>query len=179
MQRSVAEIDAIVRELVEGRANPLEPSGDQLRELLSLDPAGPLQFLNLLAYHDFARYPAEHPLASERPTGAAAYARYGEVAVRHVAARGGSLVLFNHVVGQVIGAPAHWHQIAVMQYPNVDAFIDMVRDPDYRAALVHRDAGLARTEVHATRPLLAAAAPPSAPSAPSGPSAPSAPSGSR
>lgn len=168
MKRSAAEIDAIVRELVAARANPLEPSADQLRELLLLDPAGPLQFLNLLAYHDVARYPADHPLASERPTGAAAYARYGEVAVRHVTARGGSLVLFNHVVGQVIGAPTRWHQIAVMQYPNVDVFIDMVRDPDYRAALVHRDAGLARTEVHATRPLLAAASPVAAAAAPGG-----------
>ncbi len=156
MQRSAAEIEAIVRELVDARANPLEPSAAQLRELLSIDPAGPLQFLNLLAYHDTARYPADHPLAATASTGAAAYARYGEVAVPHVAARGGKLVLLDHVVVQVIGAPVAWHQIAVMQYPHVDAFIDMVRDPDYRAALVHRDAGLARTEVHVMRPLLAA-----------------------
>lgn len=157
MRRSAAEIEAIVRELVGSGVNPLEPSAAQLRGLLSLDAAGPLQFVNLLAYHDVARYPADHPLAAVGSTGAVAYARYGEVAVRHVTARGGSLVLFNHVVGQVIGAPARWDQIAVMQYPHVDAFIDMVRDPDYRAGLVHRDAGLARTEVHATRPLLAAA----------------------
>ncbi len=155
MKRSAAEVDAIVRELVGSTVNPLEPSADQLRALLEADPPGPLQFLNLLAYHDVARYPEGHPLAAAGSTGAAAYARYGEVAVRHATARGGSLILLNPIVGQVIGAPARWHQIAVMQYPNVDAFIDMVRDPDYRAALVHRDAGLARTEVHATRPLLA------------------------
>jgi uncharacterized protein (DUF1330 family) len=157
MKRSAAEIEAIVRELAGPGANPLEPSAAQLRGLLSLDAVGPLQFLNLLAYHEIARYSPEHPCAAIGSTGAAAYARYGEVAVRHVTARGGSLVLFNHVVDQVIGAPVRWDQIAVMQYPHVDAFIDMVRDPDYRAALVHRDAGLARTEVHATRPLLAAA----------------------
>lgn len=162
MKRSAAEIEAIVRELADERANPLEPSAAQLRELLSIDPAGPLQFLNLLAYHDVARYPADHPLAATGSTGAAAYARYGEVAVRHVTARGGTLVLFNHVVAQVIGAPVVWHQIAIMQYPHVDAFIDMVRDPDYRAALVHRDAGLARTQVHVTRPLLAVAGAPNA-----------------
>ena len=157
MTRSESEIEAIVRELADERASPLEPTAAQLRELFSIDPAGPLQFLNLLAYYAEARYPVDHPLAATDSTGAAAYARYGEVAVRHVTARGGTLVLLNQVVAQVIGAPAAWHQIAIMQYPHVDAFIDMVRDRDYRAALVHRDAGLARTQVHATRPLLAAA----------------------
>lgn len=154
MARSAAEIEAIVGELVGPRENPLEPTADQLRALLAVDADGPLQFLNLLAYHEAARYPADHPLAGGGSTGAAAYALYGAVAIRHVTARGGRFVLFNHVVAQVIGTPAAWHQIAIMQYPSVDAFLDMVRDPDYRAALVHRDAGLARTQVFATRPLL-------------------------
>jgi uncharacterized protein (DUF1330 family) len=154
MARSPAEIEAIVRELVGSNENLLEPSADQLRALLAVEVEGPLQFLNLLAYHDLARYPTGHPLAGGGSTGSAAYGLYGAVAIRHVAARGGRFLLFNHVVAQVIGVPVAWHQIALMQYPSVDAFLDMVRDPDYRAALVHRDAGLARTQVFATRPLL-------------------------
>lgn len=154
MARRADEIESIVRELVGSNANPLEPSADQLRALLAVEAEGPFQFLNLLAYHDLARYPNGHPLAGAGSTGAAAYGLYGGVAIRHVTARGGRFMLFNHVVAQVIGAPVVWHQIAIMQYPSVDAFLDMVRDPDYRAALVHRDAGLARTEVFATRPLL-------------------------
>jgi hypothetical protein len=41
-----------------------------------------------------------------------------------------------------------------MQYPGIDAFIDMVRDPDYQAGLVHRDAGLAETTILVSRSLL-------------------------
>ena len=166
MRRSSEEIEALVRELVGTRRDALEPSPDALRALLALDVPGPLQFLNLLAYHETARYPADYtsgppsgPLSgqalAERPsTGAAAYARYGAVAVRHVTARGGRLVLLNPVALQLIGDADPWDQIAIMQYPDVEAFVDMVRDPDYRAALVHRDAGLARTRVYVTRPLL-------------------------
>ena len=41
-----------------------------------------------------------------------------------------------------------------MQYPEVASFVDMIRDPDYQAALVHRDAGLAVTAILVTRPLV-------------------------
>jgi len=54
----------------------------------------------------------------------------------------------------LIGQSARWDQIAVMQYPDTAAFVDMIRDPDYRAALVHRDAGLADTVIMVSRSLL-------------------------
>jgi uncharacterized protein (DUF1330 family) len=41
-----------------------------------------------------------------------------------------------------------------MQYPEIDSFVDMIRDTDYQAALVHRDAGLATTAILISRPLL-------------------------
>ncbi len=41
-----------------------------------------------------------------------------------------------------------------MQYPDVAAFVDMIRDPDYQAGLVHRDAGLAETVILVSRSLL-------------------------
>ncbi|MEZ4333717.1 MAG: DUF1330 domain-containing protein [Myxococcota bacterium] len=154
MRRSPEEIEALVRELVGTRRDALEPSPDSLRALLALDVAGPLQFLNLLAYHETARYPGGHALAASPSTGADAYARYGGVAVRHVTARGGRLVLLNPVELQLIGDADAWDQVAIMLYPDVEAFVDMIRDPDYRAAWVHRDAGLARTRVYVTRPLL-------------------------
>ena len=42
----------------------------------------------------------------------------------------------------------------VMEYPGTDAFVDMIRDPDYQAGLVHRDAGLAET-AHPRHPFAA------------------------
>jgi uncharacterized protein (DUF1330 family) len=72
----------------------------------------------------------------------------------HVARRGGTLVLFNDVLQVLIGQAGPWDQIAIMQYPDIDAFVDMIRDPDYQAALVHREAGLAATAILISRPLL-------------------------
>ena len=47
------------------------PDEKQLRALIAADRAGPLQFVNLLAYHDEARYPDGHELwvTTDRPTG--------------------------------------------------------------------------------------------------------------
>lgn len=156
MARDPETIEALVKAYAVRATNPLEPSADQLRALLRLEASGPLQFLNCLAYHDLARYPADHALAASGKSGADAYALYGVVAARHVTARGGRFVVLNQVLTQLIGSPSPWHQIVLVEYPAVEAFLDMVGDPDYRQALVHRDAGLARTELHVTRALLPA-----------------------
>ncbi|HYC56217.1 MAG TPA: hypothetical protein VEL28_14880 [Candidatus Binatia bacterium] len=154
MARSDAEIEAVIRELSRHGLGGINPDIDQLRSLLRADREGPLQFLNLLEYHDQARYPAGHELAGAGLTGAEAYARYGAVAFREVTRRGGSLTLYNGVEQSIIGDTGTWHHIATMQYKNTDAFIEMLQAPDYVASLVHRDAGLKRTWVLVTRPLL-------------------------
>jgi len=154
VKRSAADRDALVSEIARHGLGGLGPTREQLRALVEADRDGPLHFLNLLAYHDAARYPAAHPLAGRGGSGAEAYARYGAVAARHVAQRGGRLALWNAVAQQIVGADAGWHHVAIMEYPSTEAFLDMLRDPDYTAALVHRDAGLAKTEIVVTRPLL-------------------------
>ncbi len=153
MPRNAKEIEAL-HHLFEGHGAPgLGPTLAQLETLLANDPEGPLQFVNLLAFHDRASYPEGHELESKGLSGLEAYNLYGAYALRHVTQRGGKLVMFNGVVQQLIGAEGGWHQIAAMQYNDVDAFIDMIQDPDYQEGLVHRDAGLARTEIIVSRSL--------------------------
>jgi uncharacterized protein (DUF1330 family) len=152
--RSEEEVAALVVDLGAHGSGGINPSGDQLRSLLTSGADGPLQFVNLLSYRAEARYPEGHELAGAGLTGAEAYGRYGAVALEHVARRGGSLVLYNDVLGVLIGPDAPWDQIAIMQYPTTDAFIDMIRDPDYQAALVHRDAGLDETAILVSRALV-------------------------
>jgi uncharacterized protein (DUF1330 family) len=154
MARNRSEIEALIEELAGHGLGGLGPTREQLRSLLEADRDGPLQFVNLLAYHERARYPAGHELAASGGSGAEAYARYGAVALRHVTQRGGRLALMNAVEQTIIGPEDGWQQVAIMQYPSTAAFVDMLRDPDYAAALVHRDAGLAKTVVLVTRPLL-------------------------
>lgn len=149
-----AEVAAVVAELAGHGTGGVNPTREQLDALLRLDADGPFQFLNLLSYHDVARYPDGHELAGQGTTGAEAYGRYGLVAFAHVTKRGGRLALYNDVDQVAIGSEAtRWDQVATMEYPDVGAFVDMVRDPDYQSALVHRDAGLADTLVLVTRPV--------------------------
>jgi uncharacterized protein (DUF1330 family) len=144
----------LARELLGHALGGLNPDEEQLRALLTSGDAGPLQFVNLLAYRDQAVYPEAHELAGAGLAGAEAYARYGAVALGHVTRRGGSMTLYNEVRLVLVGRDVPWDQVAVMEYPSIDAFVDMIRDPDYRSALVHRDAGLAETVLLVTRSLL-------------------------
>jgi uncharacterized protein (DUF1330 family) len=154
-QRSEQEVAALIGELgAHGSGSTVNPTQDQLRSLLTSDEDGPLQFVNLLSYRAEARYPEGHELADAGLTGAEAYGRYGAVALDQVVRRGGALVLYNDVLQVLIGRTAPWDQIAIMQYPSIDAFVDMIRDPDYQAALVHRDAGLADTALLVSRALV-------------------------
>jgi hypothetical protein len=67
--------------------------------------------------------------------------------------------LFYGAVAEVAHAPKSgptvgaWHDIAAMRYPNPRAILSMEHVPEYRAALKHRDDGLARTVVIASSPL--------------------------
>ena len=158
MKRSTGEIEALMQELAQQGLGGLHPTADQLRALIEADRDGPLHFVNLLAYRPKARYPEGHEMAKRDLSGAEAYALYGTVALRHVTRRGGRLPVFNDVEQCLIGADSAWDQIAIMEYPSTDAFLDMIRDPEYVAALVHREAGLEKTVILVTRPLLPAAA---------------------
>jgi uncharacterized protein (DUF1330 family) len=152
--RSEEDVANLLRELGSHGFGGINPDEQQLRTLLASDEAGPLQFVNLLSYYAEARYPEGHELAEAGSTGAEAYGRYGVVALDQVVRRGGTFTLYNDVLQVLIGQTGPWDQIAIMQYPEIDTFVDMIRDPDYQAGLVHRDAGLATTAILVSRPLL-------------------------
>ena len=148
------DVAVLLSELGSHGFGGINPDAGQLRTLLASGEDGPLQFVNLLSYHPDARYPEGHELAGAGLSGAEAYGRYGAVALDHVVRRGGTFILYNDVLQVLIGQTGPWDQIAIMQYPGIDAFVNMIRDPDYQAGLVHRDAGLAETAILVSRPLL-------------------------
>jgi len=155
MSTKPLDIDALLKEALKHGIGGINPDADQLRGLAERNPEGPLEFVNLLSFHPEARYPEGHAFADREMTGAEAYnGHYGPVAFRHVTQRGGRLTVLATVAQTIIGGASHWHQVATMEYPNVAAFLDMAADPDFQAATVHRDAGLADTLVLVTRSLL-------------------------
>ncbi len=48
-------------------------------------------------------------------------------------------VLYNDLDQVLIGRTRPWDQILVIEFPETNAFVDMIRDRDYQASLVHRD----------------------------------------
>jgi len=147
-------MEALLRQLGARGAGGINPEESQLVALIEAGHGGPLQFVNLLAFRERAIYPAGHELAGAGLSGVDAYSRYGEIALEQVSRRGGKLVLYNNVHQVLIGQTRPWDQILVIEFPGTDVFVDMIRDRDYHASLVHRDAGLAEVVILITRSLL-------------------------
>jgi uncharacterized protein (DUF1330 family) len=139
-----------------GGVNPTEA---QMAAVIA-GPDGPVQMINLLKFKDHADYPADYDGPEDTDvSGEEAYGRYGANTMPHVAKRGGRLVLLSVPNESVIGDPGEWDQLAVVEYPSRAAFIDMGQDPDYLAGTVHRTAGLERTTILATTPIIDASNP--------------------
>ena len=122
----------------------LMPSSQAIAKLLAQPQSYAPSMVNFLGYYTRAK--------RAEGSGAAAYRRYGMVAMRTVYRTGGALLFYGRVeevlhkakAGPTLGP---WDEVAAMRYPNPTAILSMEHAPDYRAALHHRDAGLERTVV--------------------------------
>ncbi|MDZ7684769.1 MAG: DUF1330 domain-containing protein [Gammaproteobacteria bacterium] len=119
---------------------PISPRPDQLQALAEGAPNGSLYMLNLLKFKDKAEY------ADGRETdlsGAEAYGLYAEGVGKILAQMGGRLVFGGRTNVLLIGdGDLEWDQVAIVEYPNVDAFRQMTASEEYQAIHVHREAGL-------------------------------------
>jgi len=103
---------------------------------------GPVTMLNLLRYRETADY-AEH---SDEPacSGKAAYARYAKHAFPCVESVGGRLVFAGAAAESAIGpSTEQWDDVLLVEYPSVQAFIEMTSSTAYQAIVHHRLAALA------------------------------------
>lgn len=156
----MTDVDALVATFgMHGGLGGINPDEEQVRAVAT-GPDGPVQMLNLLKFRERADYPADYDGDEDVDvSGEEAYGRYGAIALQHVAQRGGRLVLLSRADESVIGALGDWDQVAIVEYPNRAAFLDMGQDPDYLAGTVHRTAGLERTAILATTPVIDASDP--------------------
>jgi uncharacterized protein (DUF1330 family) len=160
MPLSPDEIDAaIAGAAMHGGFGGVNPTEAQMRAVMA-GPDGPVQMLNLLKFRDRASYPDDYDGTEDTDvSGEDAYGRYAANTMPHVGKRGGRLVLLGRADEQVIGALGDWDQVAIVEYPSRAAFVDMGRDPDYLTGTVHRTAGLERTAIIATTPVIDASNP--------------------
>jgi uncharacterized protein (DUF1330 family) len=144
---------------IHGGFGGVNPTGAQ-REAVQAGPDGPVQMINLLKFKDRAAYPTDYDGPEDTDvSGEEAYGRYGANTMPHVAERGGRVVLLSATNESVIGDPGDWDQLVIVEYPDRAVFLDMTEDPDYLAGTVHRTAGLERTTILATTPVLDASSP--------------------
>jgi uncharacterized protein (DUF1330 family) len=103
----------------------------------------PVEMLNLLRFRERAAYPASHTAAAEGLSGAEAYRRYQRESAPVFVRVGGAIVWAGTPEMVLIGpADEAWDKAFVARYPSAGAFLEMVADPAYRAALVHRQAAV-------------------------------------
>ena len=160
MPTTPEEIDSVIADFaMHGGLGGVNPTEAQLRAVLSA-PDGPVQMINLLKFRTRAEYPTDYDGDETTDvSGEEAYGRYGANTMPHVAQRGGRLVLLSQADESVIGTLGDWDQVAIVEYPNRAAFIDMGKDPDYLVGTVHRTAALERTAIIATTPVIDASNP--------------------
>ncbi|WP_420398373.1 DUF1330 domain-containing protein [Nioella sp.] len=90
-----------------------------------------------------AVYPEGHELHGRSLTGADAYANYGRDTAPILARLGGSIVWRGGFQSVLIGPEGEaWDLCFVARYPSAHAFLEMVTDPAYRVAVVHRQAAV-------------------------------------
>jgi uncharacterized protein (DUF1330 family) len=121
----------------------VDPTRTQFDAFKALPRNAPVAMLNLIRFRERAAYPADHPYAREALSGAEAYARYGRESAAAFARAGGTILFAGRYECMVIGPDdKHWHRIFIARYPTAAAFLGMLADPEYRAAVVNRTAAV-------------------------------------
>ncbi|PSO21383.1 DUF1330 domain-containing protein [Bradyrhizobium sp. MOS003] len=113
--------------------------------LEGLDPQAPVVMLNLMRFHALSR--------DGDGSGWDAYLRYSAVTVPMIKARGGTLLWTGEAKAVALGPHAgnDWDFVALVHYPAVAAFLDMMTSEAYeREADPHRVNGCAEHVIIAT-----------------------------
>src|ERR1700730_3905412 len=116
-------------------AGAVDPTKEAFR---ADDRPGPIHMVNLVKLRAHAAYPD-----GRRATGAEAYAAYGRESEPVFSRLGGSIVWRGACEQMLIGPRVgRWDLCFIAQSPTVAAFVAMIRDPVYREAVKHRQAGV-------------------------------------
>ena len=127
-----------IRDAISGVAGNVDPTKQQFAAFQAIQRDGPIQMLNLVRFRAEAAYPDGH-----KATGQEAYRAYSDTSAPIFHRLGGRQIWVGRFEHTLIGPPAErWDAVFIAEYPNADAFTAMVRDPDYREAVKHRQAAV-------------------------------------
>ncbi|MCA0927566.1 DUF1330 domain-containing protein [Ruegeria profundi] len=121
----------------------IDPDRAQFEAFKSLDRDHPIEMLNLVKFREKAEYPTGHKLADAGLSGAQAYRKYGSETAPIIARLGASILWRGAFQTTLIGPQDEtWDEVFIARYPTAHAFLEMVTDPVYQAAVIHRQAAV-------------------------------------
>lgn len=121
----------------------VDPIRSQFEAFKILDRDQPIEMLNLVKFRAKAAYPDSHVLHGQDLTGAQAYHNYGRDTAPILGRLGGEIIWRGDFQSTLIGpSDEAWDEVFVARYPTAHAFLQMVTDPDYKTAVVHRQAAV-------------------------------------
>jgi uncharacterized protein (DUF1330 family) len=126
----------------------IDPTRERFAEFREQQRPGPVHMLNLVRFRELAAY-EDGTIA----TGAEAYASYARESAPVFKRLGGRQIWIGAPELMLIGPESEaWDIAFIAEYPGVDAFVQMPRDPDYRKAVRHRQAAVADSRLIRMRP---------------------------
>ncbi len=121
----------------------LDPTRESFDAFKALPRDVPINMLNLLRFRTDAEYPADHPNGQQNWTGARAYEEYGKTSGPIFKRVGGTIVWRGKMESMLIGPDdKQWDTSFIARYPNSGAFLEMITDPEYKKAVVNRQAAV-------------------------------------
>ncbi len=111
------------------------------------EPGGPMWALNLMKYRERAEYADGRESSISGMEADDVYAPH-----EHLRKVGSRLILMAPVLHQLVGDTHVWDRIAIAQYRDRMAMIEMSSNPDFRKDEDHKEAGMDLTIVMATFP---------------------------
>lgn len=116
----------------------VDPSKETFAAFRENNREGLIHMLNLVRLREHAAYPD-----GRKATGAEAYAAYGCDSATVFTRLGGKIVWQGKFELMLIGPSGErWDLCFIAEYPRVEAFVEMIRDPVYREAVKHRQAAV-------------------------------------
>lgn len=117
----------------------VDPTREKFGEFRRLADEGPVHMLNLVQLRDFAVYPDGNSVK-----GSDAYAAYGRESGPIFRRVGGRIAWSGDFKLMLIGPEQErWDICFIAEYPSAAAFVEMVKDPDYQKAVLHRQVAVA------------------------------------
>lgn len=126
----------------------IDPDKERYAAFKDIGGDGPIHMLNLVRLREKAAYPD-----GRVATGLEAYQAYGRETAGVFARVGGRQHWIGKFQQTLIGpADERWDLVFIAEYPNQQAFIDMLKDPEYREAVKHRQAAVEDSRLIRTSP---------------------------